>query len=90
VVFFEKYCQYSDLLLLELRLEVGVGVLDQATSLVLAPEDAELTERTKAGVEPPPPKGWLSCNVDSGSGVSWEGGAGMAGVMPTAAATVPE
>jgi hypothetical protein len=56
VVFFEKYCQYSDLLLLELRLEVGVGVLVQATSLVLAPEDAELTECTKAGVEPPPPK----------------------------------
>ncbi len=87
MVFFEKYCQYSDLLLLELRLEVGVGVLVHVTSLVPAPEDAELTERTKAGFEP---KGWVSFNVDSGSGVRWVGGAGVAGVMPTAAATVPE
>lgn len=89
VVFFEKYCQYSDLLLLESRLEVGVGVLVHATSLVPAPEpeDAELTERTKAGFEP---KGWLSFNVDGGSAVGWVGGSGMAGVTPIAATTVPE
>ena len=74
MVFFEKYCQYSDFLILESRTEVGVGVLVHETSLVPAPEDDELTERTKVGFDP---KGWLSFNVDAGSGVRWLGGAGV-------------
>ena len=87
MIFFKKYCQYSDFdfLTLDSRTEVGVGVLVHGTSLVPAPEDAELTERTKVGFEP---KGWLSFNVDSasGSGVRWLGGAGVpVRVMPTAA-----
>jgi hypothetical protein len=65
VVFFEKYCQYSDFLTLESHTEVGVGVLVHVTSLVPVPEDAELTERSKVGFEP---KGWLSFNVDAASG----------------------
>lgn len=82
MVFFEKYCQYSDFLTLESRTEVGVGVLVHVLSLVPAPEDAELTERTKVGFEP---KGWLSFNVDAASGVRWLGGAGVpVRVMPTA------